>query len=217
MNADILNSFIRSGSISIPSYFLANYRKLNITSDEFIILVYLMNNGNKIVYDPKAIGSHINMDEKEVLQMLSKLNEKRLIDIVVEKNACKMMEEFINLDILYSKITAHIIGSKKEVTGVSSLFETFEHEFGRTLSPMEYEIISAWISAGFKDDIILEALREATYNGVSNLRYIDKIIYEWKKKGFKTVDEIRKYTKEFKKVKPEKKELFDYNWLEDEE
>ena len=216
MNADILNNFLRTGSISIPSYFLANYKKLNITSDEFIILIYLMSSGGKIVYDPKVIGSHINMDEKEVLQMLSKLNEKRLIDIVVEKNACKMMEEFINLDILYSKIASHIMGSKKE-GGVSTLFETFEHEFGRTLSPMEYEIISAWINAGFKDDIILEALREATYNGVSNLRYIDKIIYEWKKKGFKSVDDIRKYTKEFKKVKPEKKELFDYNWLEDEE
>lgn len=216
MNTDILNNYLRQGSVSIPNYFLGNYKKLNISSDEFILLVYLMNLGNKTSYNPKMIGFNLNMDEKDVLQMLSRLNEKRVIDIVVEKNENKVMEEYITLDILYHKLASMIMGDKKE-EGVSNLFELFEKEFGRTLSPMEYEIINAWLSASFKEDMILEALREATYNGVSNLRYIDKIIYEWKKKGFKTVDEVRKYSKEFKKPKGEKKELFDYNWLDDEE
>ncbi len=41
---------------------------------------------------------------------------------------------------------------------------------------MEYEIIGAWVEKGFKEQLILEALKEAVYNGVTSLRYIDKIL-----------------------------------------
>ena len=61
---------------------------------------------------------------------------------------------------------------------------------------MEYELISAWISSGINEELILGALKEATYNGVSNLRYIDKIIFEWGKKGFKTMEDVNKHLKE---------------------
>ena len=96
-----------------------------------------------------------------------------------------------------------------------NIFELFESEFGRTLSPMEYEFINAWISSGMKEEVIKEALKEATYNGVSNLRYIDKIIYEWNKRGYKTVEQIR--NNKYKKEDNPKKEVdfFDYNWLDE--
>ena len=32
-----------------------------------------------------------------------------------------------------------------------NIFELFESEFGRTLSPMEYEFINAWINSGMKE------------------------------------------------------------------
>ena len=62
------------------------------------------------------------------------------------------------------------------------------------------------------EEIIKEALKEATYNGVSNLRYIDKIIYEWNKKGYKTVEEIRN-----NKFKKEEKvnTFFECDWLDE--
>ena len=65
------------------------------------------------------------------------------------------------------------------------------------------------------EEIIKEALKEATYNGVSNLRYIDKIIYEWNKKGYKTIDDVR--NKNSKKEVEEKKDnyFFEYNWLDE--
>ena len=90
----------------------------------------------------------------------------------------------------------------------------FEKEFARPLTPMEYEFINAWINSGMNEDIIKEALKEATYNGVSNLRYIDKIIYEWNKKGYKTVEDVikNKYKKEEKK---DTSTFFEYNWLDE--
>ena len=83
---------------------------------------------------------------------------------------------------------------------------------------MEFEIINGWIDNGYSEELIKLALKEATYNGVSNLRYIDKIIYEWGKKGIKNKEDVENNRKQFKNNKDNKnKELFDYDWLNDDE
>ena len=79
---------------------------------------------------------------------------------------------------------------------------------------MEFEIINGWVDNGYSEELIKLALKEATYNGVSNLRYIDKIIYEWGKKGIKTKEDVENNRKQFKNNN-NKKELFDYDWLND--
>ena len=81
---------------------------------------------------------------------------------------------------------------------------------------MEYEIIKGWINDKIAYEIIIEALKEATYNGVTSLRYIEKIIFEWKKKGFKTKTDILKDKENYKKKKQTQTSVFDYNWLDDE-
>ena len=55
-------------------------------------------------------------------------------------------------------------------------------------------------------------LKEAVFNGVNNLRYIDKIIREWSKKGIKTEEDVINDRKKFQ-TKKSNKELFDYDWL----
>ena len=107
----------------------------------------------------------------------------------------------------------------KDVTD-SDIYSTIEKEFGRTLSPMEYEIIKSWLSNNISEELIIEALREATFNGVSNLRYIDKILYEWGKLGIKNKDDVIKNKKKFNDNKnKEKVDLegldLDWNWFED--
>ena len=82
---------------------------------------------------------------------------------------------------------------------------------------MEYEIINGWLDVPFKEELIISALKEATYNGVSNLRYIDKILYEWKKKGINSKEDIEKNRNDFQNRKVESKPLFDYDWLIDNE
>ena len=95
-----------------------------------------------------------------------------------------MVFETINLDNLYKSMVSNMNNDYKNKSK-SDIFTIFEKEFSRTLSPMEFELINAWLSAGIEEDLIIGALKEATYNGVSNFRYIDKILYEWGKKGFK--------------------------------
>ena len=63
---------------------------------------------------------------------------------------------------------------KEEEIKKEDIYTIFEKEFGRTLSSMDYEIINAWIDNGFSEELVIAALKEAVYNGVPNLRYIDK-------------------------------------------
>ena len=83
------------------------------------------------------------------------------------------------------------------------------------MSPIEYELINGWKENDFSDELITLALKEAVYNGVTNLRYIDKILYEWKKKGIRTKEQVEQSRVAFKSKKEEKQELFDYDWLDD--
>ena len=103
----------------------------------------------------------------------------------------------------------------------SNIFEIIEKEFGRTLGPIDYEIIRAWLDNNMSEDLIKEALKEATLNGVTTLRYIDKILYEWGKAGIKEVKDVEDMRKK-RSEKAEKDsnidmEIVDWNWFDDDE
>lgn len=215
--SDKLIEFIKQGTMSIPKYLFSNYKKLNITAEEFILIIYLLNTGD-IPFNPKLISVDLDIKQSKLLELINSLSEKQLISIKLEKNKIGIMEEYISLDLFYNKLSMMIVDiiNQKEEKIDTNLFQTFENEFGRTLSPMEYEIINGWINEKFTNEIIIEALKEATFNGVSSLRYIDKILYEWKKKGIKNVSDIKNLQNRYKEKK-ETIEIFDYNWLDGED
>ena len=203
---------LKNINYQVSKELLFNYKKMNITDSELIIIVYLINQSNNI-YNPKQIGNDLKLNLNNVLELINSLCEKNIIKIEMQK-INNIRSEVINLDLLYEKLafTLTEVEEKKE----SNLYSVFETEFGRTLSPMEYEIINGWVDAGYSEELIKLALKEATYNGVSNLRYIDKIIYEWGKKGIKTREDVENNRKQFKNNNINKnKELFDYDWLND--
>lgn len=73
-------------------------------------------------------------------------------------------------------------------------------------------------------EMIRLALREAVLSGKLNFRYIDRILFEWKKKGLKTAEEAKEHSQHFRsrqKAPPSKEETSSYkrqvpfyNWLE---
>lgn len=188
-----------------------NYKKLNMTDSEMILVIYFINQSNN-TYNPKKISNDLKLELNTVLEMVNSLSEKGILKVELKK-INNIRCEVINLDYLYEKLAFSLneVDEKKN----DNLFSMFETEFGRTLSPMEYEIINSWISNGCSEELIKLALREAIYNGVSNLRYIDKIIFEWGKKGIKTREDVERERKQFKNNSMKNKELFDYDWLND--
>ena len=182
---------IKQGHLVIPLYFLKNYKKLKLTLEEFIFLMYLYQLGDKSLFNPSKYQEELQIDLSKIMEYIDSLTEKKLIQVEVIKNEKGLMEEVVLLDGFYRKLTLNMVEEENEKSNYqSNIFEVVEKEFGRTLSPMEYEIIKAWLDNDMSEDLIKEAIKEATFNGVSNLRYIDKILYEWGKQGIKTVKDV---------------------------
>ena len=133
------------------------------------------------------------------------------------KNKDGKVEELIDLTPFYESI-AYDIDIEKKKENDTSVFSLFENEFGRPLSSMEFELINNWLDRGISEELINSALKEAIFNGSFTLRYIDAILTEWVKKGFKTHKDVDLYLKKRKAPKVRKKEdKYEYNWLDDEE
>lgn len=204
---------IKNGNLAIPKILLCNYRNLNISEKDLILMIFLINDKEK-VFNPTKISKELNISLEEILMSIDSLTNQNILKIDIRK-IDGVKHEFINIDNLYNKLLCLIINEEKEEEP-TNIFSTFESEFGRTLAPMEYEIINSWIDSDYSEELIIAALKEAVYNGVFKLNYIDKILYEWNKKGLKSKSDIEKDKDKFKTKKEEKKELYDYNWLEDE-
>ncbi len=218
MKSSKLAEILKQGNVVVPLYLWQNYEKLKLTFEEFMFLMYLYHEGIEFIFNPQKISQDLNWKLAVVMEKISSLEEKGFIEVEVKKNEGKLREEHLKLDGFFRKLTLLV---EEEVNlqdhSDSSIFEVIEKEFGRTLSPMEYEIIKAWLDQQISEELILEALKEATFNGVSNLRYIDKILYEWGKKGVKTKEDVEQNRLKFHKEKKEVKEVFDYDWFDDDE
>lgn len=209
-----IENLLKDGCYTVPKLLINNLKLLNITEKQAILLIYLLNDDK--IFNPKKISQSLNWNLNEVLEEINELSNKGILNIeMVKRN--NIHEEYINVDSLYSKLAFLIVNDNEKEEDNSNLFDSFEKEFGRTLSPMEYEIINSWKDSDMSDELIYCALKEAIFNGVTNLRYIDKILFEWKKKGYNSKDDVERERNSFKKKERPNKEVFEYDWLNENE
>jgi len=90
---------------------------------------------------------------------------------------------------------------------------------------MEFETLKLWLDHDHYSPLLIKAaLREAVMSGKLNFRYIDRILFEWQKKGIETIEQARDQGQKFRahqrikmQTKPAKQESSSvplYNWLE---
>lgn len=210
MNKNVIDDLINvNDNLIIPSYLIKFYALLNVNDYDFLLLVYLINQKENIILDISRISKDLYLDESKVLEVISSLTDKKYISIEMKKNN-GIIEEYISLDLFYSKIKLLLIENKSTEKS-NDIYSLFEQEFGRTLSPIEYETISNWLECNISIDLIKSALKEAVLSGVNNIRYIDKILFEWNKKGYKKSEDIvrSKNSKDDDYIE----EIYDYDWL----
>ena len=208
MNKNVIESLmVVNNHLIIPNYFIKYYKKFDLENNELLMLIYLLNCNEKLILDNKKISKDLYLEENEVLNIISSLIEKNYISIEMSKNN-GIIEEYISLDLFYEKINSYLIENDKKDNS-SDIYSKFEKEFGRTLSPVEYETISKWIESNIPLELIEAALKEAILSGVNSIRYIDKILFEWNKKGYKTSSDIINKSNKDEYIE----EIYDYDWL----
>ena len=217
MNKIKLNKVIEDGNIVIPLYILKFYKKLNLTMDEFVFLMYLYNKQDKLDFNPEKMAVDMNLDIMEVMGYISVLTDKGYISLDVIKTENNILEEVLNLNSFYEKISMFLINSDDpKENNDNSILKYTEQELGRPLSSTEISTINEWINNKIDDSLIKEAITLALKDGVYSLKYIDKILVDWSSRGFRNVCDL--YNQENQEeVKNEDFELDDWNWLDDEE
>lgn len=191
--------------------FIKEAIKNKLSLNEFLLMLYF-DNSFDLIFDINLITKTLCMSEEEVLSAYGSLLSKKLIKVTAEKDGFGKVIEKVSLESFYNEIKEDNKSTEKE-NSKQDIFSIFESDFGRTLSNMDYEIINAWIDKGFSEELIIAALKEAVYNGVCNLRYIDKILYEWNRKGIKTPEEVKKKMEDNNEAQMLETSVLNFDWL----
>lgn len=230
MMKDQLYAWFKEGTMTIPNFLLTHYKKMGLSEQELVLLLQLQNfieQGNAFP-TPSQLAERMTFHESECLFFIQTIIKKGFIEIKVENNQ-EIGNEKYSLEPLYEKmITYFLLTLKKDEAEQAkeageSLYTIFEQEFGRPLSPFECETLAMWMDDDHDPEIIKMALRESVISGKLNFRYIDRILFEWKKNGIKTQKQVRDQAQKFRAyqkrdrkqepIAPVKDVPF-YNWLE---
>ncbi len=215
MNIEIM----KESNLVFPSFLIPVVKTLKLEINDLILLLYFWNY-KRATFDLTVINQTIKLSEEEILTSFNHLMQKKIIKLDIVKDDNEKRNEVINLDYFYVLINEKLESKEKESTK-EDIYSIFERDLGKTLSSMDFEYINGWIEKGFSEELILGALKKALFYNASDLRYIDKVLYDWKRKGYKTMDEVNN-TNQNKIVESENKEFYDYinsndyNWLDEE-
>lgn len=106
------------------------------------------------------------------------------------------------------------------------IFKQIEQHFGRLLSGMELETVRDWMDK-YPPDLIALALKEASARNIQNVRYIDKVLFNWEKAGINDPKAAIEHTNQFRqRASPQHQPTMQpspqsqpkvpfYNWLEE--
>lgn len=230
MDRSIMVKWINEGNVSIPVRLIQDYKKLGLNESEVMLLIHFhsfIQRGNSFP-TPQLIASQMSLSETECLSMLQSLLKRGFLELTEQSDENNIFYEAFTLSPLWDKLVTLALEENLEETiqdnyeEEQSLYQLFESEFGRPLSPMECELITMWLDQdNYNSGLIKAALMEGVVSGKRNLRYIDRILIEWNKNGVKTVQEAKEYGQKFRqhqyKSSPQKqteqKKFPTYNWL----
>jgi DNA replication protein len=180
---------------------------------------------------PEELSERMTIANSECTAILRKLIQRGFIEIIEGYSNDGIRFEKYSLEPLWERLVEQFLQHQKnnqqenKQVEETDLYSCFEKEFGRPLSPFECESLTMWIDDDHHDPVIIKAaLREAVMSGKLNFRYIDRILFEWKKNGIKTIDQAKNQGRKFRQKQQQTKKTSDdtsqsasipfYNWLE---
>ncbi len=231
---DRLQIWIEQGNVTISQLFFSHYKAINIKDEEAIILLHLIAYGEAGNHfpTPQNLVERTHFSENKVTSILQRLVQKGLVQIEQHTDDNGVHYEYYAFhhlwDLLVDCIEQQSVSKEEELVRgeEGEIYKLFEQEFGRLLSPMEYETIGMWFDQDkHSPSLIRLALKEAVLAQKLSLRYIDRILFEWKKKNIRTVQEAENQSAQFRQFVPVQRteqpvratKVQFYNWLEERE
>ena len=175
-----------SEAIDFRFLLLESYKKLKINENELAVIFmidHLIGQGNPFV-NADLLSLKMTLDIKEIDKVLAALLTRGFIELVSQGNKTvttlnplkqKLYREFQ----MTSTFEEASKNSKKVSQMINNVFGEFERLLNRPLSQVEFSRIREWISYGYSDETIINALKETLSKGKRSLRSVDKTLLAW--------------------------------------
>jgi len=164
---------------------LEYYRKLRLNENELAVILmidHLLGQKNSLV-TPDLLSLKMSLSPKELDTIFVNLIERNFLIFDTGKKikvSLKPLKKKLYEVFEESLAKEHETKISEEKTKVlQNIYQVFEKELNRPLSPLEFSLIGEWVDHGFSDKKIIEALRVALSKGKKTLRSVDKILLQW--------------------------------------
>ena len=209
-----MNVLLQEGGIHISSLLLKSYKALSMSDSECMLMLHIIQFSEQEdcpLATPEQLAVRMGVDQHQISIWLSSLLSKGLLSIEQDEQQEMITERYnwtgwyLQASTWYAKWLReqkkaerskidHVVNQQRS----QNLFVVFEQEFGRLLSPMEYETIHGWLEQDRYDEgLILHALKEAVFAGKLSFRYIDRILIEWHRHRITTAEQAKVHSQKF--------------------
>jgi DNA replication protein len=214
----------RYAAIDMNHLLLENYKKIGITETELVVLImidHLLKQGNTFITQ-ELLALKMTLSVQDIDRVFTNLLSKKLVEF---DSINGQMTTTLNplKERLYREFEIEFLKQRDQSLErdfdeqIQNIYAVFEKELKRTLSPAEFQKIREWISLGYSEEVIIDALQEALSLNKRSIRSIDKILLkrttraDIKKEGYTTVSES--WNKDIEKTIA----IASEKWVEDDE
>jgi len=208
-------------NIDWKTLLLETYRDMSLSEEHVMIILmtdYCLIQGDRLV-TADLLSLKMSLDYKKIDQLFAELMNKGLINLVTEEDGIMSTSITSLKELLIDAYVRTYIKDKtkpeKTEKSNDNLIAIFETEFGRPLSYLEIQTIRKWFEEGYQEAQILNALKTATGAKVKNIRYIDKILLEWRQQEERESEGYTTITDKWRKdIEESMKKIADINWVD---
>lgn len=165
-------------------------------------LIYIEEDGNLRITDiERMVGSE--SATREAIKKREQRLKKKIEQGTQKGTKCLIENRDKRLDIRDKDIN---------INNSSYYLEKIENEFG-LLSPIQIEELCN-LKDKYGEELVLEALKECSINNIRTINYLKGILKNWDKQNIKSINDIK--NNQIKNDSEQPVELFDYDWVNDE-
>ncbi|MGM0173795.1 DnaD domain protein [Enterococcus sp. DIV0800] len=227
-----LKDYLTAGETTISNLLLQNYTKLDLTTNEFMLWLqlYSAHQAGEDFPDITVIAQNMGGTVETIYEALNNLVGKGFVTLETALDDQGRKSDRYDLLPAFEKISIiqeqQRVKKEEETTleAQKKMLRAFEQEFGRPLSPIEYQKIGYWVEEDhYSPELIQLALQEAVLNQAYNFKYIETVLQSWEKKNIRSKVQVEEEQRRRKQILLQKEEQNQteelpkvslYNWLE---
>lgn len=216
------SQWMKEPQVVIPTLLFRYYHKLGLSDKDMMVLLQILSyqtDGNDFP-TIHQLEERMDLSGAELAQRLQFLVKNHFISIEEYIAPNGVYCERYDLLPLYNKVDRLLKMDEPPYIPISeeiqhsdllrrngkqyNLYQVFEAEFARPLSPIECETLNSWLEEdGYSEELVIAALKEAVISNKRSFRYIDRILLAWQEKNIRSAKEAQEYALHFRERQKE--------------